>query len=170
MKLRSLTLLLAAAIFLPTPAQAYHRHHHRIVAQSECGFWQPCEAPTRAAQRFNFSRLHYSSAPIERASRRSEVIGGRPAGCPYEFCGCGASLYLFGRIIPELNLAANWPRKFPRTAPAPGMAAARAHHVMVLVSHVQGDVWLVHDSNSGHHQTRLHERSIAGYAIVNPHA
>lgn len=98
------------------------------------------------------------------------VIGGRPAGCPHAYCGCGASLYLFGRIIPSLNLAANWIREFPRTHPAPGMAAARRHHVMVLISHVGGSDWLVHDSNSGGGKTREHVRSIAGYTIVDPHS
>lgn len=96
------------------------------------------------------------------------IIGGRPAGCPRAFCGCEASLYLFGRIIPELNLAANWLRKFPRTSPAPGMAAARRGHVFVLISHVSGSEWLVHDGNSGRHLTRQHIRSIAGYGIVDP--
>ena len=95
------------------------------------------------------------------------VIGTRPAGCPRQFCGCGASIHLFGRIIPSLNLAANWLR-FPRTSPAPKMVAVRRHHVFVLEQHVGGDVWIVHDSNSGGHATRLHERSIAGYVIVNP--
>lgn len=98
----------------------------------------------------------------------SRVIGGRPAGCPWRFCGCGASLHLFGRIIPSLNLAANWLR-FPRTEPAPRMAAARRGHVFVLERHIRGNVWLVHDSNSGGQRTRMHARSIAGYTIVNPH-
>jgi hypothetical protein len=97
----------------------------------------------------------------------SQIIGGRPAGCPHAFCGCGASLHLFGRIIPTLNLAANWLR-FPRAAPAPKMAAARPGHVFVLEQHIAGDIWLVYDANSGSHATRLHARSIAGYAIVNP--
>ena len=98
----------------------------------------------------------------------SRVIGGRPAGCPHRFCGCGASLHLFGRIIPALNLAANWLR-FPRAAPAPKMAAARPGHVFVLEQHIRGSVWLVFDANSGGHRTRIHPRSIAGYRIVNPH-
>lgn len=98
-----------------------------------------------------------------------EVIGGRPAGCPHAFCGCGASLHLFGRIIPSLNLAANWLR-FPRALPAPKMAAARRGHVMVLEEHISGNIWLVHDSNSGRHLTRMHTRSIAGYTIVDPRA
>ena len=96
------------------------------------------------------------------------VISRRPAGCPHAFCGCEASLYLFGHIRAELNLASNWLRKFPRTSPAPGMAAVRNHHVMVLMNHVEGNDWFVHDGNSGGGLTREHVRSIRGYAIVNP--
>lgn len=96
------------------------------------------------------------------------VVNRRPQGCPRAFCGCEASLYLFGEIRPELNLASNWVRKFPRTSPAPGMAAARSGHVMVLMSHVEGNNWLVHDGNSGGGMTREHVRSIKGYVIVNP--
>jgi hypothetical protein len=95
------------------------------------------------------------------------VIAGRPSGCPHSFCGCEASLFRFGRIIPELNLASNW-RRFPRAAPATGMAAVRSGHVMILQQHVSGDIWYVHDGNSGGHVTREHPRSIAGYTIVDP--
>lgn len=97
------------------------------------------------------------------------VIGGRPAGCPRRFCGCEASRYVFGVMRPDLYLAANWIRKFPRTSPAPGMAAARSGHVFVLISHVSGPDWLVHDGNSGGGKTRVHVRSIARYVVVNPH-
>ena len=97
----------------------------------------------------------------------AEVIGGRPAGCPHAYCGCSASLHLFGRIIPALNRAANWFR-FPRAMPAPRMAAVKPHHVMVLERQISGTVWLVHDGNSGGGLTRLHARSIAGYVIVDP--
>jgi len=96
------------------------------------------------------------------------VVNRRPQGCPHAFCGCEASLYIFGKIRPELNLASNWIRKFPRTSPASGMAAARSGHVMVLMSHVEGNKWLVHDGNSGGGLTREHIRSIKGYVIVNP--
>jgi hypothetical protein len=75
---------------------------------------------------------------------------------------------VFGRIIPTLNLAANWLR-FPRAAPAPNMVAARRGHVFVLKQHIAGNTWLVHDSNSGRGRTRVHPRSIARYVIVNPH-
>jgi len=48
------------------------------------------------------------------------------------------------------------------------MVAARPGHVFVLVSHVEGRDWLVHDGNSGGGLTRRHVRSIAGYTVVNP--
>jgi hypothetical protein len=98
----------------------------------------------------------------------SEVIGGRPAGCPYQFCGCGASLKKFGRIIPALNRAAEWLR-FPRAHPGAGMAAVRRHHVMILEQPgSRPGMWVVYDANGGRHLTWRHERSIAGYVIVNP--
>ena len=99
---------------------------------------------------------------------RPIIVGARPDECPRSFCGCEASLYLFGQVRPDLNLASNWMKKFPRTSPAPGMAAVRNHHVFVLMSQVSGSNWLVHDGNSGHGLTREHVRSISGYTIVNP--
>ena len=48
------------------------------------------------------------------------------------------------------------------------MAAVRNHHVMVLMSHVGGSDWMVHDGNSGGGLTRDHVRSINGYIIVDP--
>lgn len=95
------------------------------------------------------------------------IVGGRPAGCPSAFCGCAAALRLFGRIVPELNLAANWLR-FPRTSPAPGMVAARRGHVFILEQHIGSDVWMAYDANSGGRATRIHARSLRGYTVVNP--
>ena len=107
---------------------------------------------------------------ISNSERTAGVVGGRPSGCPSRFCGCEASLYVFGTIRAELNLAYNWVRKFPRTEPAPGMVAARSGHVMVLMSHAGGNDWMVHDGNGGRGKTWEHVRSIRGYTIVNPHA
>lgn len=121
--------------------------------------------------RVTMHRVRHSANPRPALSQETvsgEVVGGRPSGCPHAFCGCGASLHLFGRIIPSLNLAANW-FQFPRAAPAPGMAAVRRHHVMVLEADLGGGIWSVFDANSGRHLTRIHARSIAGYQIVNPH-
>ncbi|EAQ34499.1 hypothetical protein NB311A_12177 [Nitrobacter sp. Nb-311A] len=103
------------------------------------------------------------------ATGAGRIVGGRPRGCPRRYCGCGASLHIFGRIIPRLNLAANWLR-FPRAAPAPGMVAARRGHVFVLKRHLHGRTWLVWDANSGRGKTRVHPRSIAGFTIVDPRA
>lgn len=92
-----------------------------------------------------------------------------PSGCPRRaFCGCGASVEVFGRPVRKLFLAANWLR-FPRTVPAPGMVAARRGHVFVLRQHISGSTWLAYDANSGGRRTRVHPRSIAGFVIVDPH-
>ena len=144
-------ILIAALLALSTQAQARPRHHHH--------------------HSHHFAHRHHHWAMYAMASIAGEgrVVGGRPSGCPHAFCGCEASLYKFGRVIPELNLASNW-RRFPRAYPAPGMAAVRPGHVMILQQQVAGNVWLVHDGNSGGHVTREHPRSIAGYTIVNPDA
>jgi hypothetical protein len=110
--------------------------------------------------------LHYRDAMASMPGNE-RIVGSRPSGCPHAFCGCEAALYRFGHIVPELNLAGNW-RRFPRAAPSAGMAAVRSGHVMILQQHVSGNVWYVHDGNSGGHVTREHARSIAGYTIVDP--
>lgn len=92
-----------------------------------------------------------------------------PAGCPRRaFCGCGAAVEVFGRPVRELWLAANW-FKFPRAMPAPGMVAVRRHHVFVLRAPSSSGRWIVYDANSGRGGTRVHERSLSGYVVVNPH-
>ena len=181
-------LAVAALLCLSLPADARPRHvaHHRYAP--ECNVSMPCEGvgkpdffaksakmSAKEARRRARGQALYDAMPFgmptDRAGRAlpaSQVIGGRPAGCPHRFCGCGASLHLFGKIIPRLNLAANWLR-FPRAAPAPNMAAARRGHVMVLKRHLHGSVWQVFDANSGGGKTRIHNRSIAGFTIVNPH-
>lgn len=133
------------SIAITTAADARHGHH-RIIRNAD-----------RAAIQY-----------VNNADSNGAIIGRRPADCPHSFCGCEASRYLFGHVRADLNLASNWARKFPRTSPASGMAAVRNHHVFVLVSHVGGSNWLVHDGNSGHGLTREHVRSISGYTVVNP--
>jgi hypothetical protein len=133
--------VVASLLLIPVQASAHPRHHH-------------------------YRTVYLSQAMISVAGN-DRVLNGRPAGCPHAFCGCEASLYRFGRIIPHLNLAANW-RRFPRAAPAAGMAAVRSGHVMILQQQVQGNIWMVHDGNSGGHVTREHAISIAGYTIVDP--
>jgi hypothetical protein len=128
-------------VYATAPAHARGlRHHHRAV--------------------------HHRVATID-ANGNSGVIGGRPAGCPTAFCGCGLRKYL-GLNDKRLDLAWNWARLFPRTSPHPGAAAVRAHHVMLLVAHVEGSVWTVRDYNGGHHLSYIHERDVRGYVFVEP--
>lgn len=117
--------------------------------------------------RFLANAVEATVIPIRAMGEAVAVIGGRPSGCPHRFCGCALSIKLFGRIVPHLNLASNW-LAFPRTAPAPGMVAARRGHVFKLLVHVGGSTWRVWDANSGRGRIRIHNRSIAGYTIVNP--
>lgn len=139
-----ITSIIALVFLLAAPAEARHRHHHRHHARHH---------------------THRVSAPVTPV----QVVA-HPAGCPArQFCGCGAAVRVFGRPVRDLWLAANWYR-FPRAAPAPGMAAVRPHHVFVLEADLGGGVWQVFDANSGHHATRIHARAIAGYTIVNPRA
>jgi hypothetical protein len=169
--------------FLAVTSTASEARTFRTTAQAPgCNVTMPCDfstsqpnqffaqAPQRSERRAR-ARLDYgrreSAASTQVAS--SQIVSGRPSGCPRSFCGCGASLRVFGRIVPELNLASNWLR-FPRTAPAPGMVAARSGHVFVLEAHVEGDTWMAYDANSGGHATRIHARSLRGYTIVNPRA
>lgn len=96
------------------------------------------------------------------------VVGGRPPGCPYQYCGCYTSLRVFGKIIPHLNLARNW-YGFPRAAPAAGMAEVIGnHHVRYIEADLGGGIYRFGDGNSGRHLTRIHEGPIRG-VVVNPH-
>lgn len=147
-----------------------------LAAPPECNVIMPCDfsgsnmrgrttsSPFRAPREVTGRTAAMQIATTEGAGR---IVGGRPSGCPHSFCGCAASLHVFGRIVPGLNLAANWLR-FPRTSPAPGMVAARHGHVFVLEQHIAGDVWMAYDGNSGGRATRIHARSLRGYAVVNP--
>lgn len=106
-------------------------------------------------------------SPIARIASGGSVVS-HPPGCPRRlFCGCGASIEVFGRSIRHLWLASNW-LKFPPAQPGPGMVAANRRHVMVIRQMVGPNTALVFDANSGGGKTRVHVRSLAGYSIRNP--
>jgi hypothetical protein len=173
--------VIIAILFVITGPIASEARPLRTGQLAECNVTMPCDLSfsqggsrfsqyTRRApllERRAVSNGHWLAAEANVA--RGQTVGGRPSGCPRSFCGCGAAIRVFGRIVPELNLAANWLR-FPRTSPAPGMVAARRGHVFVLEQHVGGDVWMAYDANSGAHATRIHARSLRGYTVVNPRA
>lgn len=98
-----------------------------------------------------------------------QIIGGRPAGCPRRYCGCGLAKYL-GLSDKRLNLAWNWAKLFPREShPRAGLAAVRHHHVMYIEASAGDGQWLVRDYNSGGGLSRIHVRDVRGFVFVNPH-
>jgi hypothetical protein len=101
---------------------------------------------------------------------KAETLIPHPQGCPrIAFCGCGAAVEIFGQPIRSLWLARAW-FKFPKAQPARNTVGVKNHHVVVLKEHVRGKVWIVADYNSGGHKSRLRQRSIAGFVIVDPHS
>ena len=171
-----------ASVFVVVFSTASEARPARIIGQApECNVTMPCDFSNSLTRRISLNSYGRGSQRTEQPaisprnrmaeanSGRGQIVGGRPAGCPRSFCGCAASMRVFGRIVPGLNLASNWLR-FPRTAPAPGMVAARRGHVFVLEQHVEGDTWMAYDGNSGGRATRIHARSLRGYTVVNPRA
>jgi hypothetical protein len=172
--------VLSACIFVAASSAASEARPYHSLQAPECNVTMPCDfsysqarrerAPRASLQAYRSTQMTVSNAGYAATTvvaSGDRVIGGRPTGCPSSFCGCGASLRVFGHVVPELNLASNWLR-FPRTAPAPGMVAARRGHVFVLEQPLGGDMWMAYDANSGGHATRMHARSLRGYTIVNP--
>jgi hypothetical protein len=163
-----ITSIVLACLFFTTAAEAgHHRHHgrhHHVAAPCVEGLFSPCHDNNP------FSGARSIRMTMHRVRSVDATIVAHPAGCPrVAFCGCGAAVRLFGSPVRSLWLAANW-YKFRRTTPQPGAAAVRRHHVMVLEADLGNGVWQVYDANSGHHATRIHARSIAGYTIVDPRA
>ena len=161
-KISTILVPIFLSIIITTAADAKHRHPY--YPADRIGHAQIVYNQRGCSRQPNADQAKVS----KKIDANGNIVGSRPAGCPHEFCGCEASLYLFGAIHTELNLASNWIRRFRRTLPGPGMAAVRNHHVMILISHAGGRDWLVHDGNSGGGLTRDHVRSISGYVIVDP--
>ena len=172
-----------AMVTFTAPAHArgiQHRHHaiHRHVAlRAPTGVitcdLHGCRGEANAVMHVYKRTKHEARAeriPVARIyanGNADSVIGGRPAGCPHAYCGCGLRKYL-GLNDARLNLAWNWARLFPRTHAHAGAAAVRAHHVMLLVAHIEGSIWTVRDYNGGRHLSYIHERDVRGYVFVEP--
>jgi len=165
--------LAAFSALAPSPAEARPRHRAvSYAAHPDCNVIFPCTdvAPSARGKRVVKAMGGFGTARQRYTPHQAATVVAHPAGCPRRaFCGCGASVRVFGRSVRSLWLAAAW-YKFDPASPAPGMVAVRRHHVFVLEQHLGGDRWLAYDANSGRRLTRIHARSIAGYAIVNPHA
>jgi len=165
--------LIAALVLIPATAQAKHRHHshrnaHTAFISTQAASYTDKTDPRYSAIIMPMGRGHLRESVISRGYDMAEhVIGGRPAGGPHAYCGCGAALYVFGVNRRDLWPASAWFR-FPSAAPGPGMAAVRNHHVAIIIGGSAG-AWLLHDSNSGGGLTREHVRDLRGYRIVDPH-
>jgi hypothetical protein len=137
---------------------------------------QEAEAPRyvhgggQVAQHQTDRRVSNQEAKTPRyANARGEIIQ-HPAGCPARlFCGCGASIEAFGRSIRDLWAVASWYR-FPRAAPAAGMAVLwGTRHVAIIRQYYGDGTATLYDANSGNGLTRVHRIRIAGLAVVDPH-
>lgn len=91
----------------------------------------------------------------------SQIIGGRPAGCPHRYCGCGARKYL-GIDDVRLNLAWNWTKYYHGSTPV----AVWRHHVAIIERMTGPHTAILRDYNSGRGLSRIHERDIKGARIV----
>lgn len=166
------TLLFVA--FLVSPAEARKAR----VAHPDCNVAFPCidvsasprgERAVKAMGGFGSAQRVYQPRAEITHQRPANTVVAHPAGCPARaFCGCGTAVRLLGSPVRSLWLAANWLR-FPRAAPAPGMAAARRGHVFAIEQVLGNGKVLAYDPNSGGRKTRIHVRSLAGYTVVNPH-
>ena len=106
--------------------------------------------------------------PSLRAARIAPMIVAHPSGCPrVKFCGCGASLKIYGKRIRSLYLARNW-LKFPASTPGPGRVAVKSGHVFVILKDLGSNRVLAYDANSGGRKTRIHVRSLAGFSVRDP--
>lgn len=137
------------------PKQA--RHESAALAHCRDGTYRPSCIPGQIER---IQSHAYSDAT---------VIGGRPAGCPHAYCGCGLARYL-GLSDKRLNRAWSWAQLFPRARPGPGMAVVWRHHVALIESMVGPREAVLRDYNSGRGLSRIHVRSIAGAIVVNPNA
>lgn len=164
MNLKLMASVITAVAFIVAPAHAKPKKPRAATQTIITCTQQGCSdvqypQTTRAATRFREAV----------ADTAATIVGGRPAGCPHRYCGCALSLKIFGRKVEGLNLAANWKRKFPHAPPGPGMVAARSGHVFYIQSMIDADTALAWDPNSGRGMTRIHQRSLRGYTVVDPH-
>jgi hypothetical protein len=98
---------------------------------------------------------------LARGYEGGTVIGGRPAGCPRQYCGCGAMRDL-GLSDKRLWKAWNWTKFYHGPTPV----AVWPHHIAIIERMTGPHTAILRDYNSGRGLSRIHERSIAGARIV----
>jgi hypothetical protein len=130
--------------------------------------WASANSEARAEQQT--SHVSRAARPERHIMNYAGEIVEHPAGCPRSlFCGCGASVHVFGHPVRSLYLVSNW-YQFPRTAPAPGMAVLFGRqHVAIIEEYHADNTATLYDANSGGGLTRVHRVKIAGLTVVDPH-
>lgn len=161
-----LILSVLGALVLSTPVQAQSRE-----GIPSFNYWNTSQVYKAKTKKYK-SNKRVVRAPArvnaQTGSLSPRQVLPHPSGCPRRlFCGCGASVHVFGHSKRNLWLAANW-LKFPRAAPAPGMVAARRGHVFVIDKVLGNGTVMAYDYNSGGGRSHYHARSLAGYTVVNP--
>lgn len=159
-------------------------HRQATGLHPDCNITMPCivvkpfKAEVRGPlQPQMFTRKKHRAETVDVFSRSNVVtraaatILPHPAGCRRNlFCGCGASVYLFGKVVNAggLALARNW-LGFPRAAPGPGMAEVTrgGRHVRVITASLGNGLYQFYDANSGGRLTRSHADHIKGI-VVDP--
>lgn len=150
------------------------RNAAKIVAAISIASFVPITAKTLEAKPYKHTKqIHKSlSSQIKKPQRKqthnlAQIT--KPAECRgiSRYCGCGASIEVFGRAIRELFLAANWFR-FPKAQPAPGMVAVRQHHVFTIKKVINQNTVVAIDHNYGG-RSFIHVRNLNGYSVRNPH-
>jgi hypothetical protein len=139
MKLTTLFAVLAALVVFVHPAQARHRHLHRMQ-----------EGYADTEQRNMFSGQVASA-------RRS---GGRPAA----WCGWQMRQLVGGDPGSAFNLARNWARWGQPGPAGVGAVIVWSHHVGKIVGQQDG-MWVIESGNDGH-AVRARPRSIAGAIAI----
>lgn len=152
------TVVLACAFALVcTAVNAKPRHK---IARADSQTVSQCVSDNEGRQVCGGS-VQRTSGLANRSYEGGTVIGGRPAGCPRAYCGCGAARYL-GLNDARLNLAWNWTKFYHGPTPV----AVWRHHVAIIERMTGPTTAILRDYNSGRGLSRIHERSIAGARIV----
>ena len=148
MKIKFFTAAIAALLFAFVSTSAQARHHH-----------------------YSHHRSHHYA---HHRHGGGGVSGGDVTYLPHPpgvrgsaFCGAGAHYALTGEVVNAGTwaIADYWPAHYHGSTPV----AHWSGHVAIIRQNYGDGTALMEDYNSGGHQSRLHQRSIAGYTIVNPY-
>jgi hypothetical protein len=169
MKAAFLAILLAVSI--AGPAEARHRDPPTLaewLAGAVEGFVRRAAAAAAASGAVLANASQRAPEWRGGASYGDEEVVSHPAGCPTTaYCGCGASVRLYGHPVRELYPAAAW-RRFPRATCAAGRVAIWGEHHVAVILECRGNEARLWDPNSGSGLTRIHWRELPSLIVEPP--